>query len=265
MSSGREALELLYGHSPHSLCCSALLCIRIAFEELIEVVCHPLFKNKSLNIDSSLVPTNLLTVCKCKLLLNNCRFALLSIERSTQGMKVNEFDSHLHLGWPFQQGEWATNNISCITQREAGPIDWFEELLKERKRAFHDLWRLLFAAFDLNIISDLLNYFMQQIMNRYVCKFGTLELDFDCILLRFIPRTSMSIYISSKDMDMIFYSLCSMVLSCTPTQWLVGSHDNPSSLSLSSLPPSNIVASTVTQKTVPMFATFDFLPLYLHN
>ena len=22
---------------------------------------------------------------------------------------------------------------------------------------------------------------------------------------------------------------------------------------------------TVTQKTVPMFATFDFLPLYLHN
>ena len=25
------------------------------------------------------------------------------------------------------------------------------------------------------------------------------------------------------------------------------------------------VRSTVTQKTVPMFATFDFLPLYLHN
>ena len=109
----------------------------------MEVARHPLFKNKSLNIDSSLVetlPTNLLTVRKCKLLLNDCRFAPLSIERSARGTKANEIDSPLLLGWPFQWGERATNNVLRIIQREAGPIDWFEELLEERKRGFCDLW-----------------------------------------------------------------------------------------------------------------------------
>jgi hypothetical protein len=109
----------------------------------VEVARHPLFKNKSLNIDSSSVetlPTNLVTVRKRKLLLNDCRFAPLGIERSTRGTKVNEFDSPLLLGWPFQWGERATDNILRVIQREAGPIDWFEELLEKRKRAFRDLW-----------------------------------------------------------------------------------------------------------------------------
>ena len=109
----------------------------------MEVARHPLFKNKSLNIDSSLVetlPTNLLTVHKRKLLLNDCRFAPLSIKRSAWGTKANEIDSPLPLGWPFQWGERATDNVLRVIQREAGPIDWFEELLKERKRGFCDLW-----------------------------------------------------------------------------------------------------------------------------
>ena len=124
MSSRREALELLYGHSPHSPCHSTLLCIRIAFEELIEVACHPLFKNKSLNIDSSLVetlPTNLVTVCKCKLLLNDCRFTPLSIERSTQGMKQMKLTAPFFLGGHFNGGSKLLTMFYISSRGKLGP------------------------------------------------------------------------------------------------------------------------------------------------